>query len=85
MAKSQHLQGPQTFEVGASEKNVLQNHADQRDVFIEKLISLDQAIDIANHSFKKSSTHLKTLLMALPYVDSSQEDLIIESCTVYVS
>lgn len=70
------LAGPQTFEVERIRKNVLQNPiADQRDEFIEKLISLDKAIDIANHSFEKSSKHLKTLLKALPYVDSSQEDL----------
>ena len=70
------LAGPQTFEVERIRKNVLENPiADQRDEFIEKLVTLDKAIDIANHSFKKSSKHLKTLLMALPYVDSSQEDL----------
>ena len=70
------LAGPQTFEVERIRKNVLQNPiADQRNEFIEKLISLDKAIDIANHSFEKSSKHLKTLLKALPYVDSSQEDL----------
>ena len=57
-------------------KNVLENPiADQRDEFVEKLVTLDKAIDIASHSFKKSSKHLKTLLMALPYVDSSQENL----------
>ena len=70
------LAGPQTFEVERIRKNVLQNPiADQRDEFIEKLIALDKVIDIANHSFEKSSKHLKTLLKALPYVDSSQEDL----------
>ncbi|MEC7617122.1 MAG: glycosyl hydrolase, partial [Bacteroidota bacterium] len=70
------LAGPQTFEVERIRKNVLENPiADQRDEFIEKLVTLDKAIDIANHSFKKSSKHLKTLLKALSYVDSSQEDL----------
>jgi len=70
------LAGPQTFEVERIRKNVLENPiADQRDEFIEKLVALDKAIDIANHSFEKSSKHLKTLLKALPYVDSSQEDL----------
>ena len=69
------LAGPQAFEVERIRKNVLKPIADQRDEFIEKLVALDKAIDIANHSFEKSSKHLKTLLKALPYVDSSQEDL----------
>ncbi|MDC3079556.1 glycosyl hydrolase, partial [Flavobacteriaceae bacterium] len=68
--------GPQIFEVDRIRKNILENPiADQRDEFIEKLVALDKAIDIANHSFEKSSKHLKTLLKSLPYVDSSQEDL----------
>ena len=39
-------------------------------------MSLDMEIDLASHSFKKSSKHLKTLLKALPFVETSQEDVL---------
>ena len=73
--KHTKLAGPQTFEVDRIRKNVLENPiADQRNEFIDNLVSLDQAIDIASHSFEKSSNHLKTLLKALPFVDGDQGD-----------
>jgi len=70
------LIGPQSFEVDRIRENVLKNPlADMRQDYIDQLMALDMEIDLARHSFKKSSTHLKTLLKALPFVESSQEDL----------
>ena len=70
------LIGPQSFEVDRIRENVLKNPlADMRQDYIDQLMALDMEIDLASHSFKKSSKHLKTLLKALPFVESSQEDL----------
>ena len=70
------LIGPQSFEVDRIRENVLKNPlADMRQDYIDQLMALDMDIDLASHSFKKSSKHLKTLLKALPYVETSQKDL----------
>ena len=70
------LIGPQSFEVDRIRENVLKNPlADMRQDYIDQLMELDMDIDLASHSFKKSSKHLKTLLKALPYVETSHIDL----------
>jgi hypothetical protein len=75
------LIGPQSFEVDRIRENVLKNPlADMRQNYIDQLMALDMEIDLASHSFEKSSKHLKTLLKALPFVETSQEGL---SSTLY--
>ena len=70
------LVGPQSFEVDRILKNILENPlADMREDYIDQLMALDLEIDLASHSFEKSSKRLKTLAKALPFVDTQQEDL----------
>ena len=70
------LVGPQSFEVDRIRKNILENPlADMREDYIDQLLALDLEIDLASHSFEKSSKRLKTLAKALPFVDTQQEDL----------
>ena len=48
-----------------------------RQDYIDQLMALDMEIDLASHSFKKSSKHLKTLLKALPFVESEPRGFVV--------